>query len=197
MSMKTESLESELYRGRFDDGLLDLCCGIGLLGIGLLWLSEHPALTGVVPALLIPLWMALRKSITEPRMGRVEFSERRRRTERAGLGSALVVGIGALIVAVTAFLWHRRGGQPAEAWQGLVPLIPGLLVGLGLVVVSLMIGARRFLGYALALLGLAASTTWLGGDPGVYLALSGGVLCLWAGVVVARFMASHPDLDGK
>jgi hypothetical protein len=195
--MKTGSLESDLYRGRFDDGLLDLCCGIGLLGVGLLWLSEHAALVGAVPALLIPLWLVLRKRITEPRMGRVEFSEQRRRTERAGLGSALAVGIGALIVAVAAFLGHRHGGQPPEAWLGLVPVIPGVLVGLGLIVVSLLIGARRFVGYALALLALAALTTRLGGDPGAYLALSGGLLCLWAGVVVARFVASHPDLDGK
>jgi hypothetical protein len=196
--MKTLSLEEELYAGRFDDGMLDLCVGVGLLGTGLLWLLDHVELVGAVPALLIPLWLGLRKRITEPRVGRVKFSKERRRAERHGLLSALGAGIGVLALVLAAVVWARGGGpnlHGLEGWNALVPLVPGLLVALGLVVVSVMIGARRFVAHAVALMALAALITWWGGDPGLYLALAGALLCLWSVTVVARFVATHPDLD--
>lgn len=193
VDMRKKSLESELYAGRFDDGLLDLCIGIGLLAIGLVWLAGWVALTGAVPALLIPVWLGLRKQITEPRMGRVEFSRGRQRRERTGLLTALGVGLGALVLVLAAVAWARGGATDPGA--AVAPLIPALLVGLGLVIVSALIGARRFMGYAVALLALAALVTRWSGEPGLALAAGGGLLCLWAGGMVARFLASHPDLE--
>jgi len=194
VDMGRKSLESELYTGRFDDGVLDLCIGIGLLAIGLVWLAGQVALTGAVPALMIPVWLGLRKRITEPRTGRVEFSRERRRTERTGLLATLGVGLGALALVLAAIVWIRGGAAHSGAW--VAPLIPALLVGLGLVLVSALTGARRFAGYAVGLVALAALVGRLRGEPGAYLALAGGVLSLWAGVLVARFMTTHPDLEG-
>jgi hypothetical protein len=195
VDMGNRSLESELYTGRFDDGLLDLCIGIGLLTIGFAWLAGHVALAGAVPALLIPVWLGLRKRITEPRAGRVEFSKERQRTERTGLLGTLGVGVGALVAVLAAGVWLRGGALDSGAWVALAPLIPALLVAVGLVVVSVLTGARRFLVYAAALVGLAALVTWRGGDPGLSLSLAGGLLCLWAGGIVARFVRAHPDLE--
>lgn len=194
-SMNTGSLESGLYTARFDDGLLDLCCGIGLLGTGLLWLVDQVALAAAAPALLIPVWLELRRRITEPRVGRVEFSPPRRRRERTGLLSALGVGTGVLAFVGAVVFWRRGGAPDPGSWVALVPLLPGFLVGLGLIVVGVLIGARRFVGYAAALMALAALVTSLGGEPGLYLALAGALLCLWAGGVVARFVTSHPILE--
>jgi hypothetical protein len=195
VDMGKKSLESELYTGRFDDGLLDLCVGIGLAVIGLAWLAGHLALTGAVPALMIPVWLELRKRITEPRLGRVEFSKGRRRAERAGLSRALGLGTGALVLVLAAVVWIRGGTAAPGTWAALSPLLPAFLVGLGLAIVSVLTGAWRFTGYSVALLALAAPITSRGGDPGLYLSLGGVLLCLWAGGMVARFMATHPDLE--
>jgi hypothetical protein len=197
IDMGKESLERELYTGRFDDGVLDLCIGIGLLAIGLMWLVGQVALTGAVPALMIPVWLGLRKRITEPRTGRVEFSGGRRRTERTGLLAALGGGIGALVLVLAAVVWVRGGAADEEAGVALAlaPLIPALIVGLGLVIVSALIGARRFVGYAVALVALAALVSRWSAEPGFSLSLGGGLLCLWAGGLVARFVATHPDLE--
>jgi MFS family permease len=192
VDMSKDSLEREVYRGRFDDGLLDLCVGVGLLGIGLAWLAGHVALTGVFPALMIPVWLVLRKRITEPRVGRVEFSKERRRAERRGLSQALGAGIGVFVLALAAAAWIRGGASAPGGWA---PLIPSLLVGLALVIVSALIGAWRFAAYSVTLVALAGLVTWLGGEPGTYLALAGGLLSLWAGGLVARFTATHPDLE--
>lgn len=192
--MKMRSLEKELYAGRFDDGLLDLCVGLGLLGVGLSWLSGWHVYGAVMPALLIPLWIALRRRVSEPRLGRVEFAPARRRSERSWLLGTLALGSAVLVLAVAVYLAVGRGGAAPRA---LVPLLPGLLLALGLVLVSAMIGAPRFAAYALALGGLAALTTWLGADPGVYIAAGGGLLCLWAAALVARFLSTHPALDDE
>jgi hypothetical protein len=195
VDMSKESLESELYTRRFDDGLLDLCIGIGLLAIGLLWLFGQVALTGAMPALMIPVWLGLRKRITEPRMGRVQFSRTRRRSERHGLLAALGLGLGALVLILAAVVWLRDGA--AQAGAALAPLIPALLVGLGLVIVGALTGARRFAAYAAALVALAALVTSVSEEPGLSLALGGGLLCLWAGGIVTRFVRTHPDLESE
>jgi len=193
--MKAQSLEGQLYTGQFDDGLLDLFVGMGLLGTGIVWLTDLPAFTGVVPAVLIPLWIAVRKRFTEPRLGSVRFRAERQRTERRWLAWMLVAGAGVLGIVLAGFVWTLRGAAPSGRLQALVPLLPGFLIGVGLVLVGAMLGAVRFAAYAVGLLVVAAVTTGLGGEPGVYLAAAGGLLCAWAGAVVARFMASHPVLD--
>lgn len=192
--MKSPSLESQIYTSRFDDGALDLCVGLGLLGIGLVWLTHQHAYTGLVPALLLPAWMGIRKRITEPRLGRVEFSLGRRHSERGHLISVALLGVSTLALGVAVYLWVRRGQQPPQALLALIPALPGALVGVGFVLVSAMIGARRFAAYGLALAGVATLATWLGWAPGAYLALGGGLLTLWACWLLARFVSTHPDL---
>ena len=74
--MKANQLEIALFRSYWDDGLLDLLCGFGLLLIGLGWALDQVALAAALPALLVPLWGPLRRSLVEPRAGFVEFSQR-------------------------------------------------------------------------------------------------------------------------
>jgi hypothetical protein len=190
--MIRSSLENEIYTGRFDDGLLDLCVGVGLLGAGLAWLSEHFALVAAMPAVLIPLWIALRRQITEPRLGRVDFAPDRREAERVRLAAAAALGVGAFTGIVA---WVRRAGGAPESLAALAPLVPAVLLSLGLLIVSAILGAGRFLAYALALAALAALTTWLDGEPWLYLLLGGALLSLWAASVFARFLATHPNLE--
>lgn len=194
--MKTPSLETALYTGQFDDGLLDLCVGLGLLGVGVSWLSGLHVYGAILPGLLIPVWLILRRRLTEPRLGRVEFSRARRRSERSWLMTTFALGCGVLALAVAVHFWVRRAG-PTPAATALVPLLPAGLLALGLVLVATVIGAPRFGAYALTLVGLAVLITWLGGEPGAYMAASGGLLCLWAGTLVARFLSEHPILDDE
>jgi len=191
----TSSLENELYTGRFDDGLLDLFIGLGLVGVGVTWMTNSPALSALVPAVLIPLWIALRRQVTEPRLGRVSFSADRRATERSRAARAVSLGTGVLALVVLAQLGLRRGAVAPPSWTSLAPLIPAALLVVGLVLVSLMVGARRFLIYAAALLVVAFLATRFGAEPGTYLTLAGALLSVWAGGLVARFLAAHPNLD--
>ncbi len=191
----TPSLENELYTGRFDDGLLDLFIGLGLVGVGVTWLTGSPALSVLVPAVLIPLWIALRRQVTEPRLGRVSFSADRRASERARAARAVSLGTGVLALVGLGELGLRRGAVEPPSWTSLAPLIPAALLVVGLVLVSLMVGARRFLVYAAALLVVAGLATRLGAEPGTYMTLAGALLSVWAGGLVARFLAAHPNLD--
>jgi len=188
------TLESDIYTGRFDDGLLDLCVGIGLLGVGMSWLSGRFVYGSLMVPLLLPVWMGLRKRITEPRMGRVEFSTARRASERAFLVS--MFGLGCLILAIVVLVYVQSRSDPAEMARQLVPMAPGVLLGVGLALTSAVTGARRFVAYGIALALVAAETTlWLGWHPGAYLTLVGGLLTAWALGLLARFLAAHPNLE--
>lgn len=190
--MRSGAFEAEIEGMRFDDGLLDLCVGLGLLGEGICFLTGWHAVAGVLPALLIPLWMILRQRITGSRLSRLPSPSAPRPIQRAQLTSAVALGIGALLLVGAAALGLRRGPAAPEAWAALGPQIPGALVGFGLMVASLMIGARRFVVYGLALALLAAVTTRLGAEPEAYLLVGGALLTAWAGLLVARFVAAHP-----
>jgi len=189
------SLETELYAGRFDDGLLDLLVGVGVVGAGLAWAWDYFVFVGAMPAVLIPLWIALRRSVSEPRLGRVEFSVERRRDERFRLSATVAAGVGALVLAAVAAWFVRLTGEPRETLAMLSPLLPAFLLALGLVIVSALVGARRFVAYALLLGAVAVATTWLGGEPWLYLVVAGGLLSLWAATLFTRFLSAHPDLE--
>lgn len=190
-----KSLESEIYASRFDDGVLDLLVGVGLLVIGLFWRIERPELGAAVPAILIPLWIALRRTFIEPRLGRVAFAPERRRIERGRLTATIALGVALLTCAALAAVWLRGGATGSLTPRALAPLVPALLLGLGFAIVSLLIGARRFLTYAMALVALGAITAWRDGEPWTYMTLGGGLLAVWAAVLVARFLTSHPNLE--
>lgn len=190
-----KSLESEIYTSRFDDGLLDLLVGVGLLVLGLFWRVERPELGAAVPAILIPLWIALRRTFIEPRLGRVAFAPERRRLERGRLTAALALGAGLLACAALAVVWARGAETGPVTLRTFAPLLPALLLGLGFAIVSGLIGARRFLTYAFVLVALGGITAWRDGEPWIYMTLGGGLLAVWAAALVARFLASHPNLE--
>ena len=82
-----KTLEGRLFRRYWDDGLLDLLVGVGVLLIGIGWVCDQVALAAFTPALLVPLWRPLRARLVEPRLGAVEFADKRvRRQRRHALG---------------------------------------------------------------------------------------------------------------
>jgi len=187
-----ESLERDSYRTTWSDGLLDLCAGVGLAGMGALWLTEHAGLGGVVPALAIPLWMAARKSISEPRSGYFRPNEERRRKIRFGLAGVLVLGVVMLGLGLTLYVARTgdAGGGIAAARivRGLPAILLALLAGLS----GAVFGIPRMPAYAVVLLVSGGVCVWQELHPGWPMLMSGLVVTATGVVLVWRFLRRYP-----
>jgi hypothetical protein len=175
---------------RFADGLLDLLVGIGLLIVGFAWAIDRFALGTTAPALLIPLWFGLRPARAGARPGPRESHQDRGRFASGRLVAALAIGIGMLGLTTLLVVAARRGTELLPT--GVAPLIPAFLVGLALVVAGWLIGAPRFVAYALVCCALALLASALGAEPELPLLVSGAVLCAGAATLRLRCRAARP-----
>lgn len=188
MARAQNLLEADLFRSYWDDGLLDLLCGLALLVLGVGWSATGLGPLAVLQApLWLALWAPLRKRIVEPHAGFVRFSLARRQRSARDLRWTLALGVGALALgAVAAFLLRSREEGPVL--QLLAPGLPAALVALGAGIAGLLTGARRFQAYGLALLAGAVATIAVAGGPAPPLAAGGLVVTASGAVLLARFV---------
>lgn len=188
-------LEVSIYRAQFDDGLLDILAGLAMAVIGLGWLTE-PVLSAVAPVLLVAVWPLLRKKITAPRIGEVEFSTTRKALMQRGLlGVTLLLTMSSLFGLGVYLLWELGG----PAWRAFLhlaaPLWPGIIMAVLLVVGGVIIKAGRFYGYGVYVLAVAVVLSGvLRVRPGFYLLIAGVPVALAGVVVLARFVRHNPVL---
>ena len=193
-----EGIEQRAYQTLWEDGLIDLFVGAGVLGIGVSWITGYPVFGAVLPAMLVPMWQAARKRIAEPRSGYVEFSPRRKGRERRGLGILLLVGSLMLTLAIALFAIARHG---AQAFEGITPVVipalPAALLALGAALVGAIVGIHRFLAYAVLLLITGAVGTALAAEPGWHMVASGAAIAAVGVVRLASFLRRYPRPDVK
>ena len=184
------SLERQVFRTYWNDGLLDLFGAIGVLAIGIAWLADLHVFGAIVPAMLVPLWAPLRQRLIEPRLGLVEFSDDRERRNTRRLGMVAAFGAGTLGLAVILYFARTRLGIQADV--SLIAALPALLLALLAIMTALLVSTGRFLLYAalLAISGIAGAL--YGIEPGPILVIAAVPMLGIALVVLGRFLQSNP-----
>lgn len=184
-------VERRVVRNYWDDGLVDLLSGIGVLLVGIAWQCNLVALGAVAPAMLIPFWKPLRKQITEPRLGYVEFSDAQERRQRRFL--VWTVGAGCLAFAVAIgfyfFVNLSDGGPAARNW---VAALPACLIGGLAASVSLVILVPRFLFYGIGFAMAGVVVVLLDWEPGVAMIAGSVLVLLYGSIRLSVFLHSHP-----
>jgi len=194
MASHVEPLESRLFRQSWDDGLLDVFAGVGVVGIGLFWTFDLVALGAVVPALLVPFWNPLRRALVLPRAGLVEFSDARSGHNRRLLIGSGWLGLFMFALFVTSYFLVTPDAGP------LLPLViagvPAVLLGLLAALAGLGLGLPRFLGYAGLLCVCGVGVVLADARPEVAM-IAGGVLVLLNGTwLLGRFLRLEVE-DGE
>ena len=188
----TTPLTRALYRRSFDDGWLDVLVGLGLTLIGLAWLADQIVLGALVPAVLAPFWTIGRRTLVEPRLASPQFGTAKQAETRRALTGWVIFGAGVGLTELAFLVFVNRGGTGLSGLGDLAVGIPAMLVGLGLFA-GLILGARRFVAYAVFAIGLGLAGAWAGVErPGLLILLSGGLVLACGGALLARFMARHP-----
>jgi hypothetical protein len=186
--MARDPSEVRLFRSYWNDGLIDLVCGLGVVGIGVCWALGLPVFGAVIPALLVPLWGPLHAALIEPRAGYVEFSRRRRHRVSRGLGLSVALGIVVLLASLTAWSLARGGPVPELArWSA---ALPALLLAVPAALAAWLLGAPRFLLYALAFVASAPLTVALAWPPSTAMIGVGALVSASGVTLMARFLRS-------
>lgn len=194
---RLEAIERSVFRYYWEDGLIDLLLGVGLLLIGVAWLLEYAALTGVVPAVLLPVWVLLRAKVTVPRAGSVVFSNKRMVQTRLRLNIASLIGFALLTVLGALFWYFRTNPSASDEWVTfLIPSLPSLLLALGLFVVWVAFSMPRF-GIHAAVVAVVGVIGLGGIDPGWQFVGAGVLISIIGAQQFAKFLRDFPDTDAQ
>jgi len=188
-----EQLERQVYESTWSDGLIDVCTGFALLAIGILWVSGQSAYSTIVAPLMVPVWVAARKRITEPRMGLVKFGTERIGKERKQLLGLFLLGVAAFVFGLT---WYFFGVNDASIdllqKLNIIAGLPAALLAIPAFFVALTLGLPRFMVYGALLLVAAIPVVLFDVHPG-WAFIPAGALCLALGsFLLVRFLNRHP-----
>jgi hypothetical protein len=137
--------------------------------------------------------MGLRRSVVEPRIGRVKFTRARLLSEKAGTSAILYVGLGLLLFFLVARTFFLESGSGLEAWtMEWAAAIPTTLLAVMALLVAALTGLIRFLGYGALLLAIGTITTPLGVEPPGQILGAGTIITLVGLTMFVRFLSRHP-----
>lgn len=187
-----EDLERHAYRESLSDGLIDLIIGLSLASIGVvwLWIQSLPGLAGILQPIIVWALLRIRHRVVEPRLGYVTWRAPRLRWERRHV----VIFAGLLLAAFllgNGVMYALREGETIRT-QGIVPGLPAFVLGLGAFAVAARARFKRLWGYGVVLIGAAVVTILLEANPGGSLLASGALVCSVGGILLVRFLRSHP-----
>jgi hypothetical protein len=176
------------------DGLLDIFAGCLLLFFAISILTGLFFMAGIWAAILAPLWVTARKTITWRRIPPEDIASQSRTPTflaLAGLAGLALLGV---ISGILIFL--SRESLPAlRVWLGAYfELAFGVCVALVFTGAAFLLRLGRFAAYALLaviVFGIAYLqhiSFW------VPLALLGGLVILAGSLTLARFLARYPEL---
>lgn len=186
------SMEQEVYRAWWSDGIVDLYLGLSLLWMGLMWtwVNDLSGIAGVLPAVFVAPMLAARKRFVEARLGHVEWRPARRGWERRNVWLFLATGIGLFVLGASTALLVDASGGLSYAPAILAWLLAALAVGL-----AVMLDARRMLLYALVLAIGGIVVVALEAEPGWPMLAAGVVATATGLVMLRRFVERYPVID--
>lgn len=177
-------VESGIVRTYWNDGLLDILSGMGVLLIGIAWLCDLPVMGAIAPPLLIPLWKPLRNKLTDPRLGSVEFSDRQETRNRSFMIFSMAAGLLSCLLAVVVYFRVSQADSEFDL-RRVVQALPAILLGIMAFMTARITSLSRFDIYAVALIILGCSSGLLQTGPAWPLVI-GGTLILLSGVLALQ-----------
>lgn len=203
-----KKLARSAYLSYHQDGLLDLLIGWVMVALGVCMATGWTGWWGVASWFALVLYVPLKRWITIPRFGYVEFAPNPRLEALKKIVYPLVFCIFMVILLLGARVPEgasppARVWTPSDAWPLLrTSFMPWLeesgtvLLGLGMLAVLGIVGLateiRRMFVYALLSLVLMIGAQLLGLRTFIPLFALGGSILAVGGVMLARFVRRYP-----
>jgi hypothetical protein len=177
------------------DGIADIYIGLTILVFGLLLFTSMPWLAGALVASYVALYRASKLSFTGPRIHRITLTPARGGGGVIILIILLILGVAALIGGL--FLSGLASGNrlSPETWDSLVyglKLAAGVGAALLWAIAAFLGEVKRYYGYALLTLTLAAGVLLLGAPFRLAVILLGLVVFIAGLAILYRFVHRYP-----
>ena len=204
--MKEASLkevEKRTYMSYHQDGLLDIFVGVYVLlfGLGIVFgtmtdLSMWFVIPAIFPAVMIPIWVSVKKRITMPRIGYVRIGSR-------GVNKLMAVFIGLMVAGLGSFMVFTFASR-SQAWALALRnlIIPNgmIIIGIGAAIISGLfaytMGLKRLYAYGLLTL-LMFFTGHFIAIPFAYLLVTIAFVIITTGsVLLMQFIRKYPLAQG-
>jgi hypothetical protein len=158
-----KEIERRAYLSYHGDGLADILVGLCLFIVSLYAYVEMVWLAGSMVAVMVPMYMAMKKRYTFPRLGQVTFSKSRKgRSKNTYL---FLMGMNIVFLLVGFLFWSAFSGGTQPEWMHL--MIENYAVVFGVVgaalwaVVGYITELTRFNRYAVATLVVFGSANFI------------------------------------
>ena len=195
ISVDLKQIEKKAYLSYFEDGLIDLYIGLILTAVGLYMRYHHFPLIFVA---WIPLFFfkPVKKWITQPRLGFIVPSEKRKKEmSRKQKITTLVLVMSVMISIVSVLVFARKELFPdgfAESLRQNVFYILGLKFAALIIIGAFVTRVQRLYIYG-AILGGSTIFLWFAGMSFMDNLIYPGVIPLICGIVIlAKFINSYP-----
>jgi hypothetical protein len=194
-----KEVEKRTYISYHQDGLIDIFIGIyillfatAILANNVLDLSTWFVIPAIFPALMVPIWIGLKKRITVPRIGFVKF-------KKAGATNKLtVIFVGTLVAGVLVFFLFAFASTQSWALSLRNMMIENgmLFIGTGVFLISSLfaytIGLKRLFAYGILALIIFGALQFIV-FPFEYALLAFGLIVEVCGVaLLTRFVKKYP-----
>ncbi len=197
MTNELEAMERDAYRASYSDGIIDIFVGLSLALIGAIWIwaEEYGGLAGVLPAVMVPTIIPLRKQIVEARGGYVKWSAPRRRWERRNLVGMFGAGVATFLLGIAAFFMFESGGAARDLLTDIAPGMLAFILAVLALVLGVMMEQRRFVAYAAVLVGGGVLAVMDDANPGLPLLIAGVAVTVVGVVMLVRYLRANPRVD--
>jgi hypothetical protein len=196
-------VEKRTYISYHQDGLIDIFIGAyvllfatAILVNNILDLSTWFIIPGIFPVLMVPVWVALKKRITVPRIGYVKF-------KATGANKLTILFVGTLVAGVFAFFLLAFASTQSWALElrNIMTQNGMLFIAVGSFIISGLfgytIGLKRLYVYGiitLAFFGLLHFIFF----PFEYILFAIGLIIIISGIaLLTRFVQKYPKAYGE
>lgn len=161
-------LEREAYHAAFSDGIIDVFIGASAVWIGAIWIwvSDFGGLAGILPAVVAPMLLPLRKRIVESRGGYVRWSASRRKWERRDYVATLAAGTVLFLLGVGVYFLVVSPSSGADVVGDIAPGLLAFILALMTLGLAFMMESWRLFAYAAVLVAGGVTTIAADANPG-------------------------------
>ena len=190
-----KDLARKAYISYHEDGIIDILIGTGIIGFGLMMLTGN-IVFNMLAWLPVILYVPIKKRITVPRFGYVQFSSKEKRNVQLLIG--LLVGVLLFALLLGLYFFTVSGNMP-QWLQGLLQridlLLLGFLLALPMVIGGALTGLTRFYAYAGLVMVVIVSGIYLGIEAPYYVIFIGLIILMVGINLLVHFLRKYPLKD--
>jgi len=204
--MKESSLrevEKRTYMSYHQDGLIDMFVGVYVLlfGLGILFstvtdFSMWFVIPAIFPAVMVPIWISVKKQITMPRIGYVKLGSR-------GANKLMAIFIGLMVAGLGTFMAFTFAST-SQAWaltlRNLIVSNGMIIIGIGAAIISGLfaytMGLKRLYAYGLLTLVLFFTGHYIIIPLAYLLVIIASAIIINGAILLIRFIRKYPLAQG-